>query len=379
MYDDGKRRWLHLHGLAISETDPNIIYVGSVHDTVYPDVDFNLKGAHIFKSVDGGMTFNEISNGFPIETHTSINSIVLHPSDPDIAYAMTTLHETQTAIGIYKTIDGGENWSPVNDGLDLHTNDLQMDRLDPDILYAATESGIFKTTNGGLRWTVSSIGIPDKAPVIDLAIDPINPLYLYAITPDHVYRSKNGGNHWYVADLGIEMVPKDQLTSAQARLMAEMQLDRTKTGHSVYGSTFAQDRTLEIDATGRVVYVVAKTKASDLYGPEWDKVRKLYRAVLPPLIPVEYRFEINGESLLIQSSSHIYDVVIDENVQEVRFTSAAPRGVSCDISINMPRSLQSGSYEVSIDGHPIGSSSTGTSVSFATNSAGRSLVAIKLN
>ena len=379
LYDDGKRRWLHLHGLAISETDPNIIYVGSVHDTVYPDVDFNLKGAHIFKSVDGGMTFNEISNGFPIETHTSINSIVLHPSDPDIAYAMTTLHETQTAIGIYKTIDGGENWSPVNDGLDLHTNDLQMDRLDPDILYAATESGIFKTTNGGLRWTVSSIGIPDKAPVIDLAIDPINPLYLYAITPDHVYRSKNGGNHWYVADLGIEMVPKDQLTSAQARLMAEMQLDRTKTGHSVYGSTFAQDRTLEIDATGRVVYVVAKTKASDLYGPEWDKVRKLYRAVLPPLIPVEYRFEINGESLLIQSSSHIYDVVIDENVQEVRFTSAAPRGVSCDISINMPRSLQSGSYEVSIDGHPIGSSSTGTSVSFATNSAGRSLVAIKLN
>ena len=259
LYDDEKRRWLHLHGLAISETDPNIIYVGSVHDTVYPDVDFNLKGAHIFKSVDGGMTFNEISNGFPIETHTSINSIVLHPSDPDIAYAMTTLHETQTAIGIYKTIDGGENWSPVNDGLDLHTNDLQMDRLDPDILYAATESGIFKTTNGGLRWTVSSIGIPDKAPVIDLAIDPINPLYLYAITPDHVYRSKNGGNRWYVADLGIELVPKNLLTSAQARLMSEMQLDRTKTGHSVYGSTFAQDRTLEIDATGRVVYDVAKT------------------------------------------------------------------------------------------------------------------------
>ena len=379
LYDDERRRWLHLHGLAISETDPNIIYVGSVHDTVYPDVDFNLKGTHIFKSVDGGITFNEISNGFPIKTRTSINSIVVHPTNPDIAYAMTSLHETETAIGIYKTIDGGANWSAVNDGLDLHTNDLQMDRSDPNTLYAATESGIFKTTNGGLKWEMSSIGMPDDAPVIDLAIDPINPLYLYAITPDHVYRTKNGGNHWYIADLGIEMVSKEQLSSAQARLMSEMQLDRTKTGHSVYGSTFAQDRTLEIDATGRVVYVVAKTKASDMYGPQWDKVRKLYRAVLPPLIPVEYQFEINGEGMQIQSSSHIYDVVLDKNIQEVRFTSAAPRGVYSEISINLPRSLQSSSYEISIDGLPIRSSSAGTSISFANNRAGRSLVTIKLN
>ena len=374
LYDDEKRRWLHLHGLAISEADEDIIYVGSVHDTVYPNVDFNLKGAHIFKSVDGGVTFKEISNGFPIETHTSINAIVVNPTDPDIAYAMTTLHETETAIGIYKTIDGGENWSPVNDGLDLHTNDLQMDRSDPNTLYAATESGIFKTTNAGLKWRFSSIGIPDKTPVIDLAIDPINPLYLYAITPDHVYRSKNGGTHWYVVDLGIELVPKQQLASAQAR-----QLDRTKTGHSVYGSTFAQDRTLEIDATGRVVYVVAKTKSSDRYGPQWDKVRKLYRAVLPPFILVEYQFEINGERLVIQSSSHIYDVVFDENVQEIRFTSAAPQGVYGQVSINIPRSLQSDSYEVSIDGGPIRSSSTVTSLSFTNDRSGRNLVAIKLN
>ena len=252
-----------------------------------------------------------------------------------------------------------------------------MDRSDSNTLYAATESGIFKTTNAGLTWRFSSIGIPDKTPVIDLAIDPINPLYLYAITPDHVYRSKNGGTHWYVVDLGIELVPKQQLASAQARL--EMELDRTKTGHSVYGSTFAQDRTLEIDATGRVVYVVAKTKSSDMYGPQWDKVRKLYRAVLPPLIPVEYQFEINGEHLVIQSNSHIYDVVVDENAQEMRFTSAAPQGVYGQISIDMPRSLQSDSYEVSIDGRPITSSSTVTSLSFTNNRSGRNLVTINLN
>ncbi len=71
--------------------------------------------------------------------------------------------------------------------------------------------------------------------------------------------------------------------------------------------------------------------------------------------------------------------MVDENVQEMRFISAAPPGVYSDISISMPRSLRSASYGVSIDGRPIESSATGTSVSFAANSPGRSLVAGKLN
>ena len=230
LYEDEKRRWLHLHGLAIAETDPNIIYVGSVHDTVYPDVDFNLKGTHIFKSTDGGKTFLEMSDGYPIETRTSINAIVIHPTDPNIVYAMTSLHESETAIGIYKSIDGAKTWSSANNGLDPYTNDLQIDRTDPDTLYAATESGIYKTTDGGKHWNRLSNGIPEKMPVIDLAIDPLNPLVLYAITPEHVYRTKNGGQNWYTVDLGLPLLSKKEITSAQSQLMAELQLDRTKDG-----------------------------------------------------------------------------------------------------------------------------------------------------
>ena len=208
LYDDTKRRWLHLHGLAVSESDPNIIYVGSVNDTVYPDVEFNLTGSHIFKSVDGGLTFKEMSNGFPIETRTSINAIVIHPTDPTIAYAMTSLHETETAIGIYKTTDGGNTWSSVNNGLDPYTNDIQIDPTAPETLFAAAESGIYKTTDGGTLWQRSSNGIPDDMPAIDLAIDQLNPLMLYAITPDHVYRTRNGGKKlvyggsWLAASFG---------------------------------------------------------------------------------------------------------------------------------------------------------------------------------
>ena len=376
LYEDAKRRWLHLHGLAIAETDPNIIYVGSVNDTVYADVDFNLKGSHIFKSTDGGKTFLEMSDGYPIETRTSINAIVIHPTDPDIVYAMTSLHESETAIGIYKSVDGAKTWSSANNGLDPYTNDLQIDRTDPDTLYAATESGIYKTTDGGKHWNRLSNGIPEKMPVIDLAIDPLNPLVLYAITPEHVYRTKNGGQNWYTVDLGLPLLSKKEITSAQSQLMAELQLDRTKTGHSNYGSTFAQDRTLEIDATGRVLYVVVKTKGSDMYGPEWSKVRRLYRAVLPPLIPVDYTFEVNSAPLVMRTISHIYDVVFEERIKELRFTAAGPKGVESETEINIPSSLFSPPYVVKIDNQEVPIFSASNSVSFRHYHNGKSQVTI---
>ena len=137
-----------------------------------------------------------MSEGFPIETKTSINSIVVHPTNPEVAYAMTSLHETETAIGIYKTINGAQSWFPVNEGLDPYTNDLQIDPINPDILYAATEGGIYKTTDGAHSWSKYSTGIP-KGPVIDLAIDPLNPLVLYAITAEELYSTRDGAEHWY--------------------------------------------------------------------------------------------------------------------------------------------------------------------------------------
>jgi photosystem II stability/assembly factor-like uncharacterized protein len=376
LYEDAKRRWLHLHGLAIAETDPNIIYVGSVHDTVYADVDFNLKGSHIFKSTDGGKTFLEMSDGYPIETRTSINAIVIHPTDPNIVYAMTSLHESETAIGIYKSVDGAKTWSSANNGLDPYTNDLQIDRTDPDTLYAASESGIYKTTDGGKHWNRLSNGIPEKMPVIDLAIDPLNPLVLYAITPEHVYRTKNGGQNWYTVDLGLPLLSKQEIASAQSKLMEWLQLDRTKTGHSNYGSTFAQDRTLEIDATGRILYVVVKTKGSDMYGPEWNQVRRLYRAVLPPLIPVDYTFEVNSAPLVMRTISHIYDVVFEERIKELRFTAAGPKGVESETEINIPSSLFSPPYVVKIDNQEVPIFSASNSVSFRHYHNGKSQIAI---
>ena len=378
----------HIHGVAVAPSDSNIIYVGSVHDSVYADLQFNLDGAHIFKSSDGGFTFPEMSNGFPIETETSINAIVVHPQDPNTAYVMTSLHETTTAIGIYKTTNGAESWSPVNDGLDVYTNDLQMDPINPEVLYAASESGVFKTTNGAQTWEKASNGIPE-GPVIDMAIDPLNPLVLYAITAEDIYRTQDGADNWYPANLGIPLLEDISNTlSAQEKLLKQLSLDRTKTGHSMYGGTFAQDRTLEIDATGRVIVVAVKTNRSD---KDKRNERLLYRAVLTPLVNVSYEFSVSdpqrnvsGAKVKITSQSNIYDMVFDSNTQELKFIAAGPPDTNSKTTVVIPSSLLSGGdhaldccIKVFLDGKKVPSSSTSEGITFEHIHVGQSEVVIK--
>ncbi|MQF69061.1 hypothetical protein FIM12_01805 [SAR202 cluster bacterium AD-804-J14_MRT_500m] len=377
----------HIHGLAVSPSDPNVIYVGSVHDTVYPNLTFNLDGAHIWKSSDRGETFPEMSNGFPIETKTSINSIIVHPENPDVAYLMTSLHETETAIGIYKTTDGANSWVAVNDGLDPHTNDLQMDPINPQVLYAATESGIYKTVNGAESWGKASSGIAEE-PVIDMAIDPLNPLVLYAITPENVYRTRDGADNWYPVNLGLPLLADTSKTlSAQERLLTQLKMDRTKTAHSMYGATFAQDRTLEVDATGRVIVVVTKTNRSD---QDRRNERILHRAVLTPLVNVTYEFSINDPQrniseakVKVVSQSNVYDMFFNSNNQELQFTAAGPPGSESKTTVVIPGSLLSGGdhaldccIKVFVDGRQVTGSSTDAGVTFQFVHNGRSEVVI---
>jgi hypothetical protein len=276
----------------------------------------------------------------------------------------------------------------VNEGLDPYTNDLQMDPINPEVLYAASESGVYKTTNGAKTWEKTSNGIP-KGAVIDMAIDPLNPLVLYAITPEDIYRTRDGAEHWYQVNLGIPLLEDTSKTlSVQARLLKQLSLDPTKTGHSMYGGTFAQDRTLEIDATGRVIVVAAKTNRSDA---DKRNERILYRAILTPLTNVNYEFSINDPQrnvnngiVKVTSQSNIYDMFFDSNKQQLKFIAAGPPNTNSTTTILIPSSLLSGGdhaleccVNVFLDGNKIPSNSTNEGITFQHAHIGRSEVIIK--
>ena len=346
LFDPNKRWHVHTHGLAVAPSDSNIVYAGTIsHPTTREQ--YNLDGAHIFKSSNGGNTFEEVDNGFPTETQTSINAIVIHPTDPNIVYVMTSRFESVKAIGVYKTVNGGQLWQPVNNGLDLETNDLQIDPADPETLYAAARGGVYKSVDGGTSWKLSSNGLLGGE-VKDLAIDPVNPLILYAATYNGVFRTKNGGEIWYPVNLDLPIIGSGRVGG------------------------FDHDRVLEVDATGKVVYAIIRATDKDRFAG-----RLLYRAVLGTPDPVIYEFEVNGETINVQSTSHISNLFVDLVDREIRFTVAGPVGTVSRTTVTVPKKVLSELTSAIVDGKDLSVQIAGTSVSFEFPHNGQRQVTIR--
>mgnify|MGYP001823736207 CR=1 FL=1 len=199
--------------VAVSEWDPNVVYVGTGEKTVRGNVSH---GDGMWKSTDAGRTWRHI--GLPDSRH--ISRIRIHPKNPDLVYAavMGHLFGPNEERGVYRSRDGGETWERI-----LFANaqagavDLAMDPTNPRVLYASTwrvirtpyslesggeGSGLWKSSDGGDNWTSLSAneGLPEPPlGIAGITVSPSNPDNLYAIVEaaeGGVFRSTDAGETW---------------------------------------------------------------------------------------------------------------------------------------------------------------------------------------
>src|SRR3989441_835027 len=117
----------------------------------------------------------------------------------------STLYASSSGVGVFKSIDGGGNWSAVNTGLDTTRCciTLGIDPQTPAILYAGATDAVFKSTDGGGSWHPTGLTKPGFIFIAALAIDPQAPATLYARTySSGVFKSTDGGVTWSAVNTG---------------------------------------------------------------------------------------------------------------------------------------------------------------------------------
>lgn len=143
----------YIYDIEVDPSDSNVLYAGTRFDW-----DNELERAFdggVYKSTDGGRTWSLKSAGWPEDKRVAVSDIIIDPRDTDVVYASTfdhPYHDHYAAPGIFVSVDGGESWRTLNEGLPMLC--IETLELDParDILYAGTQgSSLFMRKLGDLR------------------------------------------------------------------------------------------------------------------------------------------------------------------------------------------------------------------------------------
>lgn len=129
---------------------------------------FTLPG--VIKSVDGGDSWEEISQGIPLDSEKGVGQLAIDPIDPQIIYAGTGGFGGGS---LYKTINGGDSWDDIGKDIpDANLWSVAVVPSDPKTVYLGTIfiGGVFKSTDAGLTW--KSTELWEVGAISDIAIDP---------------------------------------------------------------------------------------------------------------------------------------------------------------------------------------------------------------
>ncbi len=202
----GLQKTEHIAKILVDSRNSDVVYVAAQGSLWAPGGERGL-----YKTVDGGKTWQQILAKGP---YTGVTDVVCDPQNPDVLYAAThQRHRTVAALinggpesGIYKSVDGGAHWRELTSGLpgeDQGKIGLAVSPQKPDVVYATIElpgrkGGLWRSETAGESWTKMS----------DYASGGTGPHYYQEIWADpHRFdvlyhanvtlgRSEDGGRTW---------------------------------------------------------------------------------------------------------------------------------------------------------------------------------------
>ena len=201
---DGYFKTGSVGAVAVAESDPNVVYVGMGEHA--PRGVMTSYGDGVYRSNDAGKTWKHL--GLDLTRH--IANVIIHPTNPELVYvaAQGALNGPSKERGIYKSEDGGKTWKNVlyvdeNSGC----SDLNMDPNNPRILYAAMwdhrrlpwavqsggkGSGLYKSIDGGETWFKIQNGLPKELGKMGISVSKANSDKVYALVESDTEKEQGG-------------------------------------------------------------------------------------------------------------------------------------------------------------------------------------------
>jgi len=212
VFDKTKGASPSIGAIAVSESDPNVIYVGTGEACIRGNI---VGGNGVYKSIDAGATWKFVG----LRNTHAIGRLIVNPRNPDIAFVAALGHPfaDNEERGIFRTQDGGKTWQKVL-YKDAKTGgiDVVFDPTNANILYAALwqarrtpwsldsggpGSGLYKSVDGGSTWKeLKGHGLPEAViGRIGVTVSGANPNRVWAVVEADkggIYRSDDSGETW---------------------------------------------------------------------------------------------------------------------------------------------------------------------------------------
>ncbi|MCB0638795.1 MAG: hypothetical protein KDC54_19335, partial [Lewinella sp.] len=264
--------------IALAPSDPEIVYVGTGEPWVRNSVSV---GTGVYKSTNGGTEWQHLG----LAQTERISDIIVHPDDPNTVYvaALGHLWDANEERGVFKTTDGGASWEKVlYIDEDTGATDLDFDPRDPNTVYAVMwsfrrrpwtfdsgfsgGSGVYKSTDGGANWSAIQNGLPEGTlGRMAIGVAPSNGevIYLSVECEDAdekgLYLSTDAGGSWkkvsndfnttvrpfYFANLTVD--PQNDSIVMKCGLNAIISEDRGTTFREIDGAVHSDIHDIWID------------------------------------------------------------------------------------------------------------------------------------
>jgi len=263
---------LTIGDIAVDPQNTDVIYVGTGEANGGHN---NFPGGGVFKSVDAGVSWQFLG----LEGTTSIGRVLVHPTNSNIIYltAVGSYFSPNHERGVYRSTDAGLTWNNILFISDsTGAIDLIMDPTNPDRMMSSMwervrrpttshlygpSSGIYKTVDGGDNWDLipASSGLPNPLTQnvgrIGLALSQSNPDIVYSLFTDgyfiiSLYKSTDFGNSWTDVD------PDDELgdgSSSFSWYFGQVRVDPTNP-NTVYVLDVAFMRSTDGGNTWPIIY-----------------------------------------------------------------------------------------------------------------------------